>query len=135
MGAGNYYRLEDNRDVPMYWVDIECLNEECNEDNYCYCQEYIEEDIHNVLSELPKVWKGDKDLHYGAYYDIEIKSNYYGDGLLIDFRISPMYDDTHLAHLNLETCYNKIIRHLNKSFEIYQGHGYTSSKYGIGEFK
>lgn len=132
MGAGNNYRLQDDRDIPMYYIEPGC---DCTEASACFCMENLAHCIKASLSELKAY---DRSLErYGKEmsYNLELKSTYHGDALLIDLNMTDFAQDIPIVHTNLLKVYNSIIRHLNKSFLIVQGQGWTSSTYRLNEFK
>jgi hypothetical protein len=138
MGAGNRYTLEENNNVLAYQLDVSC---DCfGDENYeCDCKECQLDYLKEVLLELPIIAKyGLTDNRYQAYYGdsfiVDLKENYHGDAIVIDFLYQESNPDN-LTIFNYERSYNKLIKHINKRFPLFVGLGYTRSNYEAGEIK
>lgn len=136
MGAGCYYTLPDNRDIKAYWIDIE-LGEE-NQDDRSFIFDLTLDELKLTLLELPLCHEYNNQLYYGKHFKIDLDSTHYGDGILINLYID-LYDWSdkyNFVASNLERVYNRIIRHVNQSYELCKAtSGYTACTIERGAIK
>lgn len=133
MGAGCYYTLEEDRDQRAYWIELE---DTANEFEY----EWLIESIIDHIMELPICKKYgqvpsrngyENKIYYGDMFIVSLESKYYGDGVIINFEFQEVEYEG-LQRSNYIKSYMKLIRHLNKSFELnIATSGYTCSKLEI----
>lgn len=136
MGAGCYYTLPDNRDIKAYWIDIE-LDEE-DQDDSSFIFDLTLDELKLTLLELPLCHEYNNQLYYGKHFKIDLDSTYHGEGILINLCID-LYDWSdkyNFVASNLERVYNRIIRHVNQSYELRKAtSGYTACTIERGTIK
>ncbi|MCP3921320.1 MAG: hypothetical protein GY714_01915 [Desulfobacterales bacterium] len=146
MGAGCYYTLEENRDIKAYWVNIQVEDEEgYGEDDDGWAFEFVLDQLKETILELPICAKyglipsntgyNNNKIYYGDMFIVSLDSTYYGDGILINFEFQDV-DCEGLQNHNYEISYNKLIKHINKSFELsIATSGYTSATLAVDTIK
>ena len=133
MGAGCHYTIDADRDVKAVWIEIPQNDNDIDGDNY-FAWEELKEDIENILRyEIPSMVDGcggQNYLDYGYLYKIHFESTYYGDSMVINFKLrSYDYDYVEIAENNAVKSYCKVVTALNKYFDLYQAtSGYTYCK-------
>jgi hypothetical protein len=138
MGAGCYYTLPQNRDILAYWVDVTLDDEDRDlgwDDSDFH--DVLLDDLKSCILELPLSYdKKGTQIYYGKHYIIELEPTYYGDGILIHLSVDleDWRDLYPLMYVNLEKVYNKIVKHINKSFSLKRAAGsWCSSTIKRGE--
>lgn len=119
MGAGCYYKhdypFDDNLAV---WIEMDEV------DQYSSLFDEIAEIIKNCG------YNQNNDYFYNKLYRIELKSTYYGEGLIVCFKCqSDQY--INLAIKNFEYAENKVLKALAKNgYKLrFATSGYTSKEY------
>lgn len=135
MGAGNRFRLREDSDIAAMFVRTECMCEP--EAAYCSCWQDTRDNLLECILRHPTVTKyGLRDdrtsAYYGELFIVKLEAGHY-DEIVIQFEYDSHCPD-HMHMLNYEKCYHSLIKHVNKEFEVYEGFGYTSAKYEIGEY-
>lgn len=140
MGAGCYYTLPDNREILAYWIDLTLDQGDENSDEFDtdFYSEIMADDLKECLLDLPLCHEYHGQLYYGKHFKIDLASTYYGDGLLINLSVD-LYDwsdNYNFVASNLDRVYNRIIKHVNKSFKLCRAAGaWCRAEFAIGEIK
>lgn len=121
MGAGCYYKHEYPFDGNLAaWIELD----ELDQDQYSW----MFQSISYIITGLGYEFDGE-DFKNGLY-KIELKSTYYGDGLIVYFK--NRYDEyTNLAIHNFVLSENKVLKALHKNgYKLrIATSGYTSREY------
>lgn len=124
MGAGCYYKHEYPFDDNLAaWIKLDDLND-ADSDQYSYTLQSIAYIIVGLGYEF------DGEEFKNGLYKIELKSTYYGDGLIVYFK--NRYDKyTNLAIHNFVLSENKVLKALHKNgYKLrIATSGYTSKEY------
>ncbi len=132
MGAGNRYRLLDDPNIGALYVPGNCF---CKEG--CTCWEDTRDNLLECILKHPTVARyGLRDdrrsAYYGELFIVKLECGYYNE-IIIQLEHDCYYPDA-MHKLNYEKCYHSLIKHINKEFVVYLGHGYTSTEFKIGEY-
>lgn len=128
MGAGCYYTLPQNRDILAYWIDLPESDDQDSDNSWIF--DATVENISETLLELPLCSFADQySFWYGKHYKIELVSTYYGDGLqiLLSVDLPEYHEKFNFFASNLTKVYAKIIKHVNKDFDLKRAAGSWSS--------
>lgn len=142
MGAGCYYTHKETG-TKAYWVSTDFARfddeGELREDGlYLLDVEDMEENLSEIFYSLGYeqmsvngVRKGE---HFNGLFNVKLESTYHGDGVLI--YLEPRYFESpyyQLAMANHDKAYDRIMREVNKHYEVcIATSAWTSSKLEIG---
>ncbi|EGR4213942.1 hypothetical protein DDN60_15510 [Vibrio cholerae] len=135
MGAGNRYTLTESHGL-AYQLQCGC---DCFEDDIfdCDCHEHQFNHLIDTIFELPLAKKygmtdDRQSFYYGEMYMINLNTSHHGD-IVVNLSYQRGFEQEGLQEANYEKVYLKIVKHINKSLPLFQGFGYTSAHYAIGE--
>lgn len=136
MGVGNRYTLQENNQLLAYTLLIDFDDTNDHSDVYQWNLDCLIEHIATLpicakYGLVPSINGYDNAVYYGDQFIVELSSNYYGDGIVIDFKYQSDFEHEGLLIGNYEKCYHKLIKHINQCFELVQGHGWTHTTYQI----
>lgn len=124
MGAGCYYTLPQNRDILAYWIELPESDDQDSDDSWIF--DCMVENIGETLLTLPLCDVVDQfSFWYGKHYKIELVSTHYGDGLqiLLSVDLPEYHEKFNFFASNLSKVYAKIIKHVNKDFDLKRAAG------------
>lgn len=108
MGAGCYYKHEYPFDGNLAaWIELDDLND-ADSDEYSY----ILQSIADIIIGLGYEFDGEEFKN--GLYKIELKSTYYGDGLIVYFK-NRRDEYINLAIRNFSSSENKVLKTLHKN--------------------
>ena len=124
MGAGCYYKHEYPFDDNLAaWIELDNLSD-VDSDQYSF----IYQSITGIIVGLGYEFDGEEFKN--GLYKIELKSTYYGDGLIVYFK-NRRDEYINLAIGNFDSSENKILKALHKNgYKLrIATSGYTSKEY------